>query len=236
MITYRCEIQLISEATFLDIWKGFCIWRSKSKFSSSKERMWLYENNEIVKTETITFSFKNDKSTTIERYLDEERNLFVIRYIQAEGLKTYITVIITNMELHALSYTMEQLPFENRENQFKKQIPKPRFFSRIDSFIDKKYVPSDFRGDPLSFTPNIFVSPNITDECYDYLKSEYKHTANIRIDERISTSKLEEEKPELIKNEKDLKKKSSYFITSNKNFDFVDPKLTWRYFERNTTE
>lgn len=235
MIIYRCEIQLLSETTFIDIWKGFCIWRTKSKFSSPKEHRWLSENNEIVKTETISFSLKNNKSTTIEKYLDEERKIFVIRYIQNEGSKTFITVIITNLEVNALSYTMEEVPYESNENKSKNYIPKPRFFSRIESFIDKKYVPVDFRGDPISFTPNIFVSPNITDECYDYLRSEFKHTANVRIDEKISMSKIEIEKPELILIENDLAKKSSYFITSKKNFDFVSTKLTWKYFERNKT-
>ena len=48
-------------------------------------------------------------------------------------------------------------------------------------------------------------------------------------------SKIEIEKPELILIENDLAKKSSYFITSKKNFDFVSTKLTWKYFERNKT-
>lgn len=233
MITYRCEIQLVSGTTFLDIWNGFCIWRMKSKFTSQKEHTWLSENHEILKTETVTFSLKDGISTTIERFLDKDRNLFVIRYIQTESIKTFITVIITNLAENALSYTMEELPFEYKENKSKKFIPKPRFFSQIESFIDKEYVPSDFRGDPISFTPNIFVSPTITDECYDFLRSEYKHTANIRIDEKVSKSRFEQEKHELIENEKDLMKQSLYFITSKKNFDFVNPKLTWQYFKKN---
>lgn len=232
MITYRCELQLIPETSFLDIWKGFCIWRTKSKFSSTKERNWLSDNIEIFKTETVSFSLEIDKSTTIEKYLDEDRKMFVIRYIQNEGNKTFVTVIITNLEENALSYTMEELPYKSNENKSKNSIPKPRFFRQIEGFIDKKYVLADFRGDPISFTPNIFVSSNIPDECYDYLKNEYKHTANVRIDEKIIKSKTEIQNPELIATEKDIAKKSSYFITSKKNFEFVSKKLTWAYFNR----
>ena len=232
MITYRCEIQLIPNTTFSDIWKSFCIWRIKSKYRVPKENNWLSKNIEILKSDNIFIPFGNDKSTSIEKYLDEDRNLFVIRYIQNEGTKTFITVIITNLTKNALSYTMEELPYNTKENKSKKFIPKPRFFRLIDSFIDKQYLPSDFRGDPISFTPNIFVSSNIPDECYDFLRNEYKHTANIRIDEKVSKSKVEIETPELIENEKDLKKKSSYFITRKMNFDFVDPKLTWAFFNK----
>lgn len=236
MITFRCEIQLTPGTTFLDIWESFCIWRCNSKFSSPNERNWIAENKKELKTEQVTFdSQKNNKSTIIEKFFSEQHGLFCIRYIQNEGRKTFITIIIVNQELHSLSYTMEELPYEKKENKKKNFIPKPKFFVVIDAFIDKKYVPLDFRGNPLSFTPNIFVSQNIPDECFKFLQEKYKHTANIRIDYRIKQTNTELKTPEIIEKEQDLNKKSSYFITSKKNFDFVDKKLTWAYLASSQT-
>lgn len=229
MIIYRCEIQLLPETTLLDIWKGFCVWRCKSKYSNFKERQWLADNKESIKSDSIVFELKNNQSTTIERFVNAEQNLFCIKYTQDEGEKKFTSIVIVNLEINSLSYVMEEFPYEISENAEKNYIPKPRFFYRIDSFIDKKYVPSDFRGDPVSFTPNIFVSQNIPAECFEYLKNKYEHTANIRIDNIIKQSQIELDNPELIETENDIEKKSSYYITTKRNFDFVERKLTWAY-------
>lgn len=229
MITYRCELQLIDETSFLDIWKGFCTWRSNSKYTPTKERNWINANNDFLSSESVTFEFTNNRFTKIERIINEEEKLFCIRYIQNEGAKTFTTIIIVNLEIKALSYTMEELPFNLSEYKKKRFIPKPQFFSKIDSYIDKKFAPLDTSGKPLSFTPNIFVSESIPSECFEYLKSKYEYTANIRIDNKSKNIKIEN--PDLIENEKNLEKKSSYFIISKKNFDFVDTKLTWYYLQ-----
>lgn len=234
MITYRTEIQLVSGTRLLDIWKGFCKWREKSRYSPFLEKQWLYLNADILRTENILFEMKNGNSSQIERFYDENQKLLSIMYIQNEGLKIFTTTIIVNLnpKLNSsmLSYTMEEEPFEVTEFKRKCFIPKPRFFLEIDSFIDHTYVPKDTKKNPLSFTPNIFVSPDIPDDCLEFLKTKYNHTANIRFD-----TKKQKETSSFLSEETDLEKKSMNFIADKKNFDFVTNKVTWNFIEKNLT-
>ena len=118
----------------------------------------------------------------IKRFFDEDKKLFLIQYIQYESKKTFSTTIVMNYDFNEplLSYALEEEPFSEEEFAKIILIPKPKFFSCIDSLIDKKYVPTDSKGKPISFTPNIFVSQSIPDECFEYLYNKYAHTANIR--------------------------------------------------------
>lgn len=231
MITYRTEIQLVSGTRLLDIWKGFCKWREKSRYSAFLEKQWLYLNADILRTENILFEMKNGNSSHIERFYDENQKLLSIMYIQNEGLKIFTTTIIVNLnpELNSsmLSYTMEEEPFEVTEFKRKHFIPKPHFFLEIDSFIDHKYVPKDTKKKPLSFTPNVFVSLDIPDDCLEFLKTKYNHTANVRF-----YTKKQKETSSLPSEETDLEKKSVSFIVDKKNFDFVAYKVSWEFIEK----
>lgn len=226
MITFRTELQLVKDATVLDVWQVFCKWRGKSKYSTRVEKTWFSQNSSFLKTEAVALNSAHVTST-VKTLFDEVKKLMLIQYIQNEGKKTFTTTIIMNSNFSSpiLSYTMEESPLSMEEFELKKNNCKPGFFTRMESFVDKKYVPCDFRGMPLSFTPSIFVSKNIPDDCYKYLCEKYEHTANIRLDR-----KKDRPKAKFSDSDQDcIAKRSSYFITDKKNMDFVDWKITWDF-------
>lgn len=226
MITFRTELQLVKDATAIDVWKVFCKWREKSKYSTRVEKTWFSQNSSCIKTEAVALK-SNSKDSTVKTFFDEVKKLMLIQYIQNEGKKTFTTTIIMNSNFSSpiLSYTMEEFPLVMEEFELKKNKCKPGFFTRVESFVDKKYVPCDFRGMPLSFTPSIFVSKNIPDDCYEYLCKKYQHTANIRLDKKKDRLRTN------LNNSDNgcISKRSAGFITDKKNMDFVDWKITWNF-------
>ena len=236
MITFRTELQLLNGTTVDDIWNGFCAWREKAKHSTRIEKIWFSQNSNCLKTRAVQLKSKHEEST-IKTFIDKSRNLMLIQYIQEERRKTFITTIImsSNSSSPVLSYTMEETPFSIDEFRWKKNIRKPEFFYRIDSFIDKKYVPCDFRGSPISFAPSIFVSKDISEDCYEYLCKKFEHTANIRLDNKKTTMKKRIDASNSI-DMNNVAKKSSAFIAGKRNMDFVDWKVTWNFIIQKLSE
>lgn len=227
MITFRTEIQLREKTTIPDIWEGFCNWRKNARFSSDIEKKWFSQNSNYVKTGTVVLK-SIEKKTTIRTYSDAKNCILLIQYIEDEGKKSFTTTVIMNATCKApiLSYTMEQFPFSQKEYCHKKSIHKPRFFFFIRNYIERNYTPSDFRGDPLSFTPNIFVSENIPLDCYGYLQNKYEHTANIRKENRKLSNQHENYGTEVV-DETNLSNKAKMYITDTKNMEFIEQKVTW---------
>lgn len=234
MITFRTEISLMKDVTLHDVWKGFCKWRAEAKHSTQIEKQWFSKKMNTLKTRAVVLK-STEECSILRTFYNKRKQLLAIQYIQDEKKKIFTTIIIvnTNLKVPVLSYTMEETPFEEDEFTSKKTFLKPRFFAVIDSLVDKKYVPCDLRGDPLSFTPNIFVSDNIPVECHSYLREKYRHTANIRISTKKSAPKKEQEKTNLNESECDISKTSTYFITGTKNLNLVEEKTTWNFILQN---